>query len=164
MRGCHNRNVSKAFRSNSKIPPQHSNAVGGFPCGAAIQIRTGDPVLTKDVLYRLSYSSRNHLLLYTLLRRLSSHDVARQIDRTERMRYTATLIEKGADRLGTIRRPAKIGLWDKDMSFLKWDKPNPIILPFRALVNSERSLFTTSFVDRRDDSCNLHFVSPACSG
>ena len=26
-------------------------------CGAAIQIRTGDPVLTKDVLYHLSYSS-----------------------------------------------------------------------------------------------------------
>ena len=31
--------------------------VSRFSCGAADQIRTGDLILTKDALYRLSYSS-----------------------------------------------------------------------------------------------------------
>ncbi len=39
-------------------PPTRLTTSGGF-CGAANQIRTGDLVLTKDALCRLSYSSKS---------------------------------------------------------------------------------------------------------
>ena len=36
------------------------STITGFFNGAATQIRTGDLILTKDALYRLSYSSKVH--------------------------------------------------------------------------------------------------------
>ena len=40
--------------------------------GAASQIRTGDLILTKDALYRLSYSSTNSLLIISHSMNLST--------------------------------------------------------------------------------------------
>ena len=44
------------------VEPKRKNletiAVSRFFCGAARQIRTADLILTKDALYRLSYSSK----------------------------------------------------------------------------------------------------------
>ncbi len=44
--------------TKSKIKPPFSTEKSGF-CGAAGRIRTADLILTKDALYRLSYSSIN---------------------------------------------------------------------------------------------------------
>ena len=38
-------------------------------CGAATQIRTGDLILTKDALYRLSYSSKSSAIALNLATR-----------------------------------------------------------------------------------------------
>ena len=51
---CGSDTILEAFSDKAK-PPQTA-VLRGF-CGAAIQIRTGDLILTKDALYRLSYRS-----------------------------------------------------------------------------------------------------------
>ena len=48
-------NFLKLYFHNSKRKPLKLEDFRGF--GAASQIRTGDLILTKDALYRLSYSS-----------------------------------------------------------------------------------------------------------
>ena len=52
--GCGSSVISDAFSDKAKTP--QTAVLRGF-CGAAIQIRTGDLILTKDVLYHLSHSS-----------------------------------------------------------------------------------------------------------
>ena len=52
---CGSDTILEAFSDKAK-PPQTA-VLRGF-CGAAIQIRTGDLILTKDVLYHLSHSSK----------------------------------------------------------------------------------------------------------
>ena len=70
-------NFLKLYFHNSKRKPLKPEDFRGF--GAASQIRTGDLILTKDALYRLSYSSifvfpvsQTALTLYYGLRHLSS--------------------------------------------------------------------------------------------
>ncbi len=48
-----------AERSENRVAPKKKdrNNVRSFFFGAATQIRTGDLILTKDVLYQLSHSS-----------------------------------------------------------------------------------------------------------
>ena len=49
--------VPQGFHLVKKKKPRN-HVVSRFFCGAADQIRTGDLILTKDALYRLSYSSK----------------------------------------------------------------------------------------------------------
>ncbi len=52
---CGSDTILGTFLDKAKTP--QTAVLRGF-CGAAIQIRTGDLILTKDVLYHLSHSSK----------------------------------------------------------------------------------------------------------
>ena len=55
--GCNNPSALK----KRKKTPRSLKDFEVFAFGAAIQIRTGDLILTKDALYQLSYSSTSQL-------------------------------------------------------------------------------------------------------
>ena len=72
---CGSSTILEDFLDEAK-PPQTA-VLRGF-CGAAIQIRTGDLILTKDVLYHLSHSStRVCSLICAIYPRLALQALAR---------------------------------------------------------------------------------------
>ena len=61
----------------------------GFTYGAASQIRTGDLILTKDALYRLSYSSRYAVKKYGAASQIRTGDLILTKDALYRLSYSS---------------------------------------------------------------------------